>query len=436
VATRVDESCASLRELGKYLELRNAFDLRGGGSDSSFRVLLLADDQHPGNVVRDHIKGFVEHSQHDIRVVNPIHAPADSETVWHDANAVLTHYSIFVLGEYFLPPEYLKRLVRFPGPKLQIIQDEQRHIDRMKARQAEIDFAAVFSSLSPENLAKVYHREASNETRYFSCLPGYVPEYAHKLDTVPLAERPLDIVYRGRHLPYWLGRAGQEKRAIGEQVLGLARANGLKVDIDWTEDSRIYGSAWIDFLSSGRCTLGVEGGSSIFDFDDSITDAVHAYLEERPDAPFDEVFDRILAPYEGNVVHRTMTPKLLEAIATRTALILYPGAYRGILEPGRHYIPLEPDGSNVREVLERVRDLKYLEDLVEFAHSDILPRPELASAYYVRAIDAVIAHLCHCRKTGLGQWVRWEGWLAKTERRLKPGPVARGLVARVGNRPR
>jgi hypothetical protein len=297
---------------------------------------------------------------------------------------------------------------RFPGPKLQIIQDEYRHINRMMARQAELGFSAVFSSLARDTLAQVYSDQAVAGIRYFSCLPGYIPDHLHALTPTPVARRPHDIVYRGRDLPFWLGRAGQEKRRIAEQAHRMATAYGLKVDIDWTEESRIYGDAWMAFLMSGRATLGVEGGSSIFDFDESVERRVKRYLAKHQRANFEEVFENVLAQFEGNVVHRTVTPKLLEAIAAKTALILYPGAYRGVLEPDRHYIPLEPDGSNSSIVVAKLRDAPYLQELVDRAHREVLGRRELSTDFYVEAIDAVVASLCASSQAQARDKLDWE----------------------------
>jgi hypothetical protein len=75
-------------------------------------------------------------------------------------------------------------------------------------------------------------------------------------------------------------------------------------------------------LMSWRATLGVEGGATIFDFNDDLDRQIDEYRASHPGAGFEELWQAILAPYEGNVVHATITPKILESIALRTALIL------------------------------------------------------------------------------------------------------------------
>ena len=44
-----------------------------------------------------------------------------------------------------------------------------------------------------------------------STLAGYVPESLEKSTAPRMTERTIDVGYRGRELPYWLGTLGQEK---------------------------------------------------------------------------------------------------------------------------------------------------------------------------------------------------------------------------------
>ena len=40
--------------------------------DPVLRILMLADDAHPADAVRDHIRSIDQHSRHRVTVVNPI----------------------------------------------------------------------------------------------------------------------------------------------------------------------------------------------------------------------------------------------------------------------------------------------------------------------------------------------------------------------------
>jgi len=402
----------------RFLALGDVEPVRSDGQVfmPRLRVLFLADDRHAANVVQDHVNGIAGLSRHRVHVVNPIHVgPEAIDEV--DFDAILIHYSIFILSDYFLPPAW-RDLLRFdPRPKVQIIQDEHRHIERMKKAMGQLGIRAVLSSLGVANLPKVYGGPHVARTRFYSSLPGYISAAAHHQASPPIAARPLDIVYRGRDLPFKLGRFAQEKELIGRQMKAVAEQAGLNVDIEWEEGKRIYGQSWSHFLMSGRATLGVEGGASIFDFDDDLDAAIERYRAKHPGAGFAEVWQAVLAPYEGNVVHKTITPKIFEAIALRTALILYPGEYRGVLEPGRHYIVLDPGGTNTDEVVAKVRDTAYLQALVDRTYGEIMTQPQLQKEFYVRQLDEVVTQAWH---EAIEDSNAVRAWLDNLRRRLVP----------------
>lgn len=353
------------------------------------KVLFLADDRHAAQVVQDHVGGIGALSRHNIITVNPIH---DDVAVANDPSIdiFLIHYSIFILGEYFLPKPWRERLAADRRPKVQIIQDEHRHIERMKRAMADLGVRAVLSSLSTQNLPKVYFGGHLEGTHFYSCIPGYIAPSMHGQVAPPIAARPLHVVYRGRDLPFKLGRFPQEKERIGRQMKAIAGRAGLHVDIEWEEGKRIYGPAWGEFLKSGRATIAVEGGASIFDFDDELDAKITKFLEAHPGADFETVWLGVLWPYEGNVLHKTITPKLLESIALKTALILYPGEYRGVLEAGRHYIEFDPEGRNADEVVARIRDAAFLQKLVDRTYDEIMTRADLQKSFYVGRLDRIM----------------------------------------------
>ena len=54
-------------------------------------------------------------------------------------------------------------------------------------------------------------------------------------DAPPLVDRDLDIVYRGRELPFHLGSFAQTKKTIGEKMKPFAEQHNLKFDISSKE---------------------------------------------------------------------------------------------------------------------------------------------------------------------------------------------------------
>lgn len=359
----------------------------------SLRILLLADDRHSADVVRDHINAIQRHSRHRIEILNPIwHRKGWAiDTCRYDAIAI--HYSICIVSDYHLPEPIAERIRGFPGPKIQIIQDEYRWIDRMTGVMADLGIGAVFSSLVPENIRKVYHHPHLSGVWFYSGLPGYVPDRWRDLSVPPVAARPFHLVYRGRPLPVWLGKFAQEKSLIADHGERMAERYGLTTDIKAREEDRIYGKAWQRFLQSGRAILATEGGATVFDFDEAIERHAVAYRVEHPGASQDDVWEAVVRPYDGNIVHKTLTPRVLEAVMCRTALVMYPGHFRGYLEPWEHYIPLERDGSNEAVVAEKIKDDDFIEGIVTRAYAHIANAPTLRFSHYVKAIDETTCKL-------------------------------------------
>ena len=399
----IGESSIADMKLGKFRTVDEvvatlappAFSKKSG---SPLRLLLLADDEHPADVVLDHIDAIRRHSRHEVTIVNPIRNRLGLLMRSLDYDAIIIHYSICILVRHYLPKRVANVLIKFSGPKIQIIQDEYRWIDRMTQRMSELGISVVFSSLSPENALRVYRQDNVRDVMVVSGLPGYVPDRMRRLRSAPLSERRYDVVYRGRPLPVWLGRCSAEKVAIGDHAHRIAERHGLAVDCKMGEEERVYGTKWTELLMSGRCTLATEGGASVFDFDDSIENRAQEYQRTHPDCSGEELYTKIVEPYEGNVVHRTITPRVLEAILCRTALILYPGKYSGILQPWEHYIPLERDGSNDAEVASLVKDGAWLNSMIERAYRRVTDDSSLQFVHYVTAVDGLVEALVCMRQ--------------------------------------
>jgi hypothetical protein len=203
----------------------------------------------------------------------------------------------------------------------------------------------------------------------------------------PYDDRAVDVAYRGRRLPAWLGSLAREKVLIADRFLADAPAYGLSTDISTSEEDRLYGEAWIDFISSSKATLGVESGASVFDFDGSIERAITGYLSAHPDATFEELHRRFLADVDGRIRLNQISPRCFEAAALGTLMVLYPGEYSGILQPGRHYVPLEKDHSNMAEVASAIRDRSTWERITSQAREEVALNPRYSFQAMVQTVD-------------------------------------------------
>src|SRR5262249_11637899 len=149
-------------------------------------------------------------------------------------------------------------------------------------------------------------------------------------------------------------------------------ARGLNVNIDWTEESRIYGADWFRFLGSCRATLGSESGSNVFDFDGGIERRYRAEAGKLGRHPSYQEFLPFVKAKDAEMDIGQVSPRVFEAAALRTPMVLFEGRYSDVIRPNEHYIPLAKDFSNVDEVLKRLEDLDALQAMAERAHAHLV----------------------------------------------------------------
>jgi len=392
-------------------------------------ILLLCDEsrKHAGNVLH-HIEALATLSKHDVYRFNPIdRADACRQLDLSEFDAVVIHYTITLLSPRYLPPPLPEKLAHFEGLKLKFIQDEYRDVNAVTAAMRKLGIEVLFTCVPEPAASAMYNSGLPGVTRVFT-LPGYVPDELVGRQVARAAERPVDVGYRGRDVPVWLGRLGREKSEIARAFLDNVAGRGLRCDISSHEDDRIYGEDWNRFLASCRTTLGTESGASIVDFDGRIETLAKDYLAKRPDATLEEIERDVTGPYEGKIVINTASPRLFEAAALRTAMILFPGTYGGVAEPGLHYIPLEKDFSNVDEVVERVRDTAYLDELADRAYQDLVASGQYSLRAMVAEFDAIVSE----RARPLGQNAKDSYHQAARRRRIPTGAGPSRLRSAVG----
>jgi hypothetical protein len=354
-------------------------------------ILLLCDENrsHAANVLQ-HIEALATLSEHDVYRFNPVERPDACRLLdLSEFDAVVIHYTISLVSARYLPPPLPERLARFEGLKVQFIQDEYRAVDAVTSAMRNLGIDVLFTCVPEPAAGQMYDSRLPGVTRVFT-LPGYVPDELVGRAVPATGERTIDVGYRGRDVPVWLGRLGREKTEIARAFLEHVAGLGLRCDISSREEDRIYGEDWNRFLASCRTTLGTESGTSIVDFDGSLEALAKDYLPRRPHATPEEIERDVTGPYEGKVVINTASPRLFEAAALRTALILFRGTYGGVVEPGQHYISLEKDFSNIDEVVERVRDTAYLDELADRAYDDLVASGRYSLRTLVAELDALV----------------------------------------------
>ena len=192
------------------------------------------------------------------------------------------------------------------------------------------------------------------------------------IDCPPVAQRSIDVSYRSRRCDYWLGSLAHEKQLIAEKFVQYAKGSGLNLDVSIEESARVYGAGWINLLMNSKAVLGTESGASIWDFDGDIVKQTQAFLRKNKKAVFDDVYEHVLKPHDGQILYNAISPRVFEAAATKTPMIMFPGDYNEICKPDVHYIMLEKDFSNISDVIQKIKDIDYLQSLADRTYIDLI----------------------------------------------------------------
>ena len=340
--------------------------------------------------VREHIHAFRRHSRFPVWEVNTDYGfPPGLDRA--EPGVVLLHYSLFGSGDYKVDERYLAWLrARTGSLKVAFFQDEFYLCRKRFAFVNDVGVDLVFTHVAPEHIPAVWGRYTPGVRAVFN-LPGYVDEemlVAAERYALPGHERDLDVGYRGRALPPFMGSGSQEKRVIGERFRELACGTPLRVDIETSEESRIYGDDWYRFLGRCRATLGVESGVSFMDLEDECVEEYRRWKEQGGEPTLEELQSGALGRWDGNIPYRTLGPRHLEAAAFRICQVLFEGAYSGAMEPMVHYIPLAKDFSNFDEVVAGLQDRPLCEKIAERAYQDLIRSGRYSYSRFVGELDA------------------------------------------------
>lgn len=215
--------------------------------------------------------------------------------------------------------------------------------------------------------------------------------------------RDIDLGYRGYRYPPYLG--DDDRNRIIDRVAAVARTHGLKTDI--SEDARLDREQWATFLGNSRGTISTETGSWFLSPDDELMQEIHRYLrskDRRPVLKNDGVLRRMARRLPTSVksvlwtllkkgpvgfemfedfnvsflelnqkffqhhprapvYSKAISSRHFDAIGTKTCQIMLEGRYNDILEPGRHYISVKSDFSNLDDCMEQFMDRNVSEEI-------------------------------------------------------------------------
>ncbi|MFE8644851.1 hypothetical protein ACFX58_07170 [Sphingomonas sp. NCPPB 2930] len=306
-------------------------------------------------------------------------------------DAIALHYSVR------LPYDQVSKTTcslfeNFRGLKVLYIQDEYDHTHKAWAWIKKLKINLVFTVVPAKNVEKIYPAKNFPGVRFISVLTGYVPyDLSGLTGDIPPSKRSIQVGYRGRPLPSRYGQLGEEKVQIGKMVKAYCLKNGIPCDIEWTEEARIYGPSWYDFMKSCRAMLGSESGSNVFDWNGDLQQKITEFREENPDCNDQEVYNAVVAAYEAPGLMNQISPRIFEAIAARTVLVLFEGTYSNVLKSGVHYLALRKDGSNLAEISAALNDSELIDSMADRAYEEIIGEGNYGYSEFVRKTDLAIS---------------------------------------------
>jgi len=338
------------------------------------------------NTVFEHIDSFARYSTNRI-----LYCHQDQDQTFNadlsGFDAVILHYSIRLPFDE-IAEKAAEALSRYSGLKVLFIQDEYDHTHRAWRWIKRLGIHLIFTVVPPESIPCIYPPDQFPGVSFVSNFTGYVPDDLPEYDALrPPSLRERMVGYRGRPLPIRYGRLGQEKVEIGRLVKRYCESNGIRHDIAWSEDDRIYGPRWYEFIMSCRAVLGTESGSNVFDWDGTLNSRVEVYLRSRRNPTEEEIYLSVIEPLEMDGIMNQVSPRIFEAIALRSVLILFEGRYSGVVIPERHYIPLKKDGTNLADVFSLLQDDCYVDEMTERAYREIIVSGKYSYRSFVRMVD-------------------------------------------------
>jgi len=356
-------------------------------------LLLLCNRPVKGadaSTVRDHLDAFLNYSRNTIFQLSFLRELPSGLNL-NRFDGLVIHYSIAIgyLRDHYINLKTRSKIRNFNGIKIVFIQDEYRSVNSVLDSLRYMGIHVLFTCVPKSEIEKVYPTSRLPGLKKINTLTGFVPESLTQIGRAPIKTRPIHVGYRSRKPPFWLGQLGYEKHEIASSFRAKTQGTGLRVDVSCDEADRIYGKAWIRFVSSCKTMLGVESGSSVFDFQGKLQKKVDSYMQKNPQASFKSVQKKFLKPHENKIRLNQISPRCFEAAALGTAMILYEGKYSGILKPGRHFICLKKNFSNITKVVKILKQDSYLQKIADQTFSEIACNPRYSYRDFIRKFDLI-----------------------------------------------
>lgn len=354
-------------------------------------LVLYSNNEYPErNMTRNLLYSFRKYSNDRVIYFNCFTNNVPQYLKKIDIDIIIFHQSLTFCGNQ---EQYLRRIENYmhflsglKAVKVALFQDEYVNTDYSVRflNQLKIDYAY---SVAPEKeWNKIYHG-LRPECTILPMLTGYIEKKPREYYEKRMQEkRPIDIGYRAvwNKSSIVLGRFGYDKIKIAKTFIKNMKDDrqhclDIKVGLPYI----LNGNDWTDFLASCRFVLGVESGGSVLDHDGSIWKDVNVAIGRNDAISIKELYKDYVEKEDGSYELRAISPRHFEAIEEGTCQILYEGEYNGILKPGKHYIELKKDHSNLKDVIAQIDNEEQRVKIVKRAFHDIVESEKYTYEHFV-----------------------------------------------------
>ncbi len=272
-------------------------------------------------------------------------------------DAVILLHSIFASG-LKLPLRW-RNLLRCIGvPIVYFVANEYYRMPAKMDFARDMDVSLLISQCLSEDVLNLYRN-------HLGCKAIGLPNTGFNEDSFepgpPIAARPVDIGYRMVPGPPSFGHWEREDIAL---VVEKAAKGRFVTDISLRWEDRFGLKAWANFLQNCKTQLSVASGGDIFELTDKTLLKAVDLVNANPEASREEIAT-VYPPLADRIPLRTISSRMVEAAATKTPQIMYPEDIGIPLEPDIDYIALEKDHSNLKSVMDRVADYRFLETIAQ-----------------------------------------------------------------------
>ena len=260
-----------------------------------------------------------------------------------------------------------KRILKFctkfsKATVIGFLQNEFRNLPNLIKNYELLNVNILVSQLPQETAETLY--KGKIKAKIIS-LP-HAMSSRNKIKEINHTERTIHLGNRLANYAYYLGNISRSE-VIPKFLKKIKKNKNIKVDFSLDPKKRFTSSNWINFLKNCRTSISGESGSYFLQWNDSLRLKINKMTEINPKISFRYIFNNVLKKSNSHIQATCISSRHFDSIVTGTCNVLVEGNYSNLLEPDVHYINLKSDLSNYDEVVEKIMDHKFTEDIAKKA---------------------------------------------------------------------